>query len=51
VRLAEQAGLANVRENHLRAAAAWDVLAARAVRGDRLREEEQRRKAESGLTA
>jgi hypothetical protein len=40
-----------VRDNHLRAAAAWDVLASRAVRGDRLREEEQRRKAESGLSA
>jgi len=50
-KLADSATLANVRENHLRAAAAWDVLAARSVRGDRLRAEEQKRKEEQGLTA
>ena len=51
IKLAEAATLANVRDNHLRAAAAWDVLAARSVRGDRLREEEQKRKEEQGLSA
>lgn len=50
-RLAEAATLANVRDNHLRAAAAWDVLAARSVKGDRLRAEEQRRKEEIAATA
>ena len=45
---ADAAGLANVRDNHLRAAAAWDLLAARSVRSDRLREEEERRKSEVG---
>jgi hypothetical protein len=43
---AAQASLANVRDNHLRAAAAWDVLAARSLKSDRLRVEEERRKAE-----
>lgn len=51
IELANAATLANVRDNHLRAAAAWDVLAARSVRGDRLRVEEQKRKDEQGLTA
>ena len=46
-KLADAATLANVRDNHLRAAAAWDVLASRAIRGDRLRAEEQRRKDEA----
>ena len=50
-KLADGASLANVRDNHLRAAAAWDVLASRSVKGDRLRAEEQRRKEENGLTA
>lgn len=45
-KLAEASALANVRDNHLRAAAAWDVLASRSVKGDRLRAEEQRRKDE-----
>ena len=45
---ADAASLANVRDNHLRAAAAWDMLAARSVKSDRLREEEDRRKAEAG---
>ena len=38
--------LANVREGHLRAAAAWDALASRSVKADRMREDEERRKAE-----
>ncbi len=38
--------LTNVREGHLRAAAAWDALASRSVKADRMREEEERRKAE-----
>ncbi len=38
--------LANVRDGHLRAAAAWDALAARSVKADRMREAEERRKAE-----
>lgn len=43
---ADAANLANVREGHLRAAAAWDALATRSVKADRMREEEERRKAE-----
>ena len=43
---AEASTLANVRDGHLRAAAAWDALANRSVRSDRLREEEERRKAD-----
>jgi hypothetical protein len=46
-KLAEDATLTNVRENHLRAAAAWEALASRSVKGDRLRAEEQRRKDET----
>ena len=38
--------LANVRDGHLRAAAAWDALAARSVKSDRLREAEELRKAQ-----
>ena len=38
--------LANVRDGHLRAAAAWDALAARSVKADRMREAEEIRKAE-----
>lgn len=45
---ADAAQLANVRDGHLRAAAAWDLLAARSVKSDRLREEEERRKSEVG---
>ena len=44
--LAAGANLANVREGHLRAAEAWDRLAARAVKADRMRAEELKRKAE-----
>ena len=43
---ADAANLANVRDGHLRAAAAWDALASRSVKADRMREEEERRKAE-----
>ena len=43
---ANAANLNNVREGHLRAAAAWDALASRSVKADRMREEEERRKAE-----
>ena len=43
---ADQSILANVRDNHLRAASAWDVLAERSVRADRMRDEEERRKAQ-----
>ena len=45
---ADAAQLTNVRDGHLRAAAAWDLLAARSVKSDRLREEEERRKSEVG---
>lgn len=44
-RLAEGEVLQNVRDGHLRAAAAWDALAARSQRADRLRSEEELRKA------
>jgi hypothetical protein len=44
--LAEGAKLANVRDGHLRAAEAWDRLAARSVKSDQLRAEELKRKAE-----
>ena len=43
---ANAASLANVRDGHLRAASAWDALASRSVKADRMREEEERRKAE-----
>ena len=41
--------LVNVRDNHLRAAAAWDALAARSMKADRMRAEEERRKSEVRL--
>ena len=43
---AEGSTLANVRDGHLRAAAAWDALAARSMKADRMRAEEERRKSE-----
>lgn len=43
---AASANLANVRDNHLRAAAAWEALATRAVKGEEIRAEEAIRKAE-----
>lgn len=42
---AEAATLANVRERSLRAAAAWDAMAARAARTERMRAETEARKA------
>ena len=38
--------LDNVRDGHLRAAAAWDALAARSMKADRMRAEEELRKSE-----
>ena len=38
--------LDNVRDGHLRAAAAWDALAARSLKADRMRAEEEVRKSE-----
>jgi hypothetical protein len=43
---AKTSTLVNVRDGHLRAASVWTDLAARSSRSDRLREEEDRRKAE-----
>ena len=43
---AKTSTLVNVRDGHLRAASVWMDLAARSSRSDRLREEEDRRKAE-----
>ena len=37
----QASSLANVRDGHLRAAAAWDALAARSVKADRMREAEE----------
>lgn len=42
---AEASALANVRDRCLRAAAAWEVMADRAIRTDRLRAEQESRKA------
>lgn len=44
-REAEAATLANVRDRCLRAAAAWDEMAARAARTERMRAETEARKA------
>ena len=46
---AEAAPLANVRERHLRAAVAWEAMAARAARTGRLRLEIEARKAAEAL--
>jgi hypothetical protein len=43
---AEGSSLDNVRNGHLRAAAAWDALAARSLKADRMRAEEEVRKSE-----
>ena len=43
---AEGSNLANVRDGHLRAAAAWDALAGRSLKADRMRAEEELRKSE-----
>ena len=42
---ADTANLANVRDRHLRAAAAWEVMAARLARTERMRAETDARKA------
>ena len=48
---ADATTLAHVRERCLRSEAAWQALADRAERSERLRVEEAKRKAESGLSA
>ena len=48
---AEAATLAHVRERCRRSEAAWQALADRAERSERMREEEAQRKAEAGLTS
>ena len=48
---ADAATLEHVRERCLRSEAAWQALADRAERSERLRVEEAKRKAESGLSA
>ena len=45
----DEATLQNVKDNHLRAAEAWDVLAVRSDKSDRLRAEEALRKAATPL--
>ena len=47
----EEATLDHVRERCQRSQAAWQALADKANRSERLREEDARRKAEAGLTA
>src|SRR6187431_324059 len=48
---AEEATLANVRERCMRAAAAWDEMAARAARTERMRAETEAKKAlEAAMT-
>ena len=46
----EEATLDHVRERCQRSEAAWQALADKAKRSERLREEEAKRKAEAGLT-
>ena len=48
---AETATLDNVRERCQRSEAAWEALAHKAARSERLRAEEAARKAEAGLTS
>ena len=43
---AAESSLANVRDGHLRAAAAWDALAKRSLKADRMRDQEEQRKSE-----
>ena len=47
----EEATLDHVRERCQRSEAAWQALADKAKRSERLREEEAKRKAEAGLTS
>ena len=46
---ADSTDLSNVKESHIRSAMAWEMLASRSEKSDRLREAEIERKAESGL--
>lgn len=48
---AEAATLDHVRERCRRSEAAWQALADKAERSERMREEEARRKADAGLTS
>ena len=48
---AESASLDNVRDRNLRAAAAWDEMAARAGRTDRMRAEAEAKKAAEAAAA
>lgn len=48
---ADAATLANVRDRCLRAAAAWDSMAARAARSDRMRAETEAQKAAATASA
>jgi hypothetical protein len=48
---AEAANLANVRDRCLRAAAAWEAMAARAARTERMRAETEARKALEAASA
>lgn len=48
---AEASSLDNVRDRFLTAAAAWDVMAARLARTERMRAETDARKAAEALTA
>lgn len=47
----DAASLQNVKESQLRAAAAWETLAARSRKSDGLKVAEARRKSEQGLTS
>lgn len=44
---ADQTDLSNVKESHIRSATAWELLASRSEKSDRLREAELVRKAEA----
>lgn len=48
--LADGSQLDNVKESHLRAAEAWDGFAARAIKADRMRAEELKRKSATSGT-
>lgn len=47
----DASSLQNVKESHLRAAEAWDALAARSRKSDGLKDAEALRKAELGLSS
>jgi hypothetical protein len=47
---ADETQLSNVKESHIRSATAWEMLAARSEKSDRLREAEIERKAEIPAT-